>query len=347
MTVLDDEIDLTMSIALDELMASHMDLRQLEAFAAVMSAGSITGAARLLGRSQPALTRLIQDLEASLGFDLLHRSGPRVTTTEKGLRFYQEVEPVMAWLRQLRERAESIALDRPRSLSIASIASFAVGMLPAVLRRLDASGLPEQVHIRTSIAEQVVHNVATQVSEIGITSLPVDHPALEIHWIGEAPCVAAVAADDPLAQAERIPLAALNGRRLITMANPFRWRRRVDLALRRQGVTPAAILDTNTSNTAIMSARAGLGIAIVEPVIAYGMPVEGIVIRPIDVTISFLWAVVTPNGRPLTPLVSGLIDGLAEISRETIPGFVMHPATARDRLTADVFGSAEAVVDGP
>lgn len=319
-----------------------MDLKQLEAFAAVMSAGSITGAAKLLGRSQPALTRLIQDLETSLGFGLLHRAGPRVTPTEQGLRFHQEVEPVMAWLRQLRERADAIALDRPRSLSVASIASFSVGMLPMALRDLDAGGLPAQIHIRTAIAEQVVQAVATQVSEIGITSLPVDHPALEIHWIGEAPCVAAVAADDPLATAERIPLSALAGRRLITMANPFRWRRRVDLALRERGVVPGAILDTNTSNTAIMSARAGLGIAIVEPVIAYGMPVDGVAIRPIDVPISFFWAVVTPYGRPLTALVSGLIDRLDEISRETLPGFVRHAATARDRLMADAFGPVAA-----
>ena len=212
-----------------------MDLKQLEAFAAVMSAGSITGAARLLGRSQPALTRLIQDLETSLGFGLLHRAGPRVTPTEQGLRFHQEVEPVMAWLRQLRERADAIALDRPRSLSVASIASFSVGMLPTALQRLGECVLPQQIHIRTALAEQVVQAVATQVSEIGITSLPVDHPALEIHWIGEAPCVAAVAADDPLAAAERIPLSALAGRRLITMANPFRWRRRVDLALKQRG----------------------------------------------------------------------------------------------------------------
>lgn len=313
-----------------------MDLRQLEAFAAVMSAGSITGAARLLGRSQPALTRLIQDLENSLGFSLLHRSGPRVTTTAQGLRFYQEVEPVLAWLRQLRERADAIALDKPRSLSIASIASFSVGMLPAALRRLGLDNLPDQVHIRTAIAEQVVQDIATQVSEIGITSLPVDHPALEIHWIGEAPCVAAVATDDPLARHDCVPLSALAGRRLITLANPFRWRRRVDLALESRGVTPTAVLDTNTSNAAIMSARAGLGVALIEPIIAYGMPVEGVVIRPIDVNISFLWAIVTPYGRPLAAQVSGLIDKFDEIARETIPGFVRHPAEARQQLVADL-----------
>lgn len=313
-----------------------MDLRQLEAFAAVMSAGSITGAARLLGRSQPALTRLIQDLENSLGFSLLHRSGPRVTTTEQGLRFYQEVEPVLAWLRQLRERADAIAADKPRSLSIASIASFSVGMLPAALRRLGLDNIPDQIHIRTAIAEQVVQDIATQVSEIGITSLPVDHPALEIHWIGEAPCVAAIASDDPLAELDCVPLSALAGRRLITLANPFRWRRRVDLALEANGVTPAAVLDTNTSNAAIMSARAGLGVALIEPIIAYGMPVEGVVIRPIDVKISFLWAIVTPYGRPLAAQVSGLIDRFDELARETIPGFVRHPAEARQQLVADL-----------
>jgi DNA-binding transcriptional LysR family regulator len=315
-----------------------MDLRQLEAFAAVMSAGSITGAARLLGRSQPALTRLIQELEGALGFSLLHRSGPRITPTQQGLRFHQEVEPVIAWLRHLRERAGAIAADKPRSLEIASIASFSAGMLPAALQRLGHDALPEQVHIRTALAEQVVQSVATHVAEIGVTSLPVDHPALEIHWIGEAPCVAAVRSDDPLADAATIPLAAIAGRRLITMANPFRWRRRVDVALADAGVLPSGILDTNTSNTAMMAARAGLGIAIIEPVIAYGMPIEGVAIRPLDVPISFFWGVVTPYGKPLTALVEGLVGMLETLAHETLPGFVKHPATARDRLMADIFG---------
>ena len=44
-----------------------MEPRQLEAFAAVMSTGSVTGAARLLARSQPAITRLVQELEAEVG----------------------------------------------------------------------------------------------------------------------------------------------------------------------------------------------------------------------------------------------------------------------------------------
>ena len=48
-----------------------MELRQLEAFAAVMSTGSVTAAGRVLGRSQPAVTRLVQELEAEIGYPLV------------------------------------------------------------------------------------------------------------------------------------------------------------------------------------------------------------------------------------------------------------------------------------
>uniref|UniRef100_UPI003100ADF6 helix-turn-helix domain-containing protein n=1 Tax=Neorhizobium sp. EC2-8 TaxID=3129230 RepID=UPI003100ADF6 len=64
--------------------AEYLDTKQLEAFIAVMSIGSMTGAAKALGKSQPVITRLIQDLEHDLGFSVLHRNGPRIAPTEQG-----------------------------------------------------------------------------------------------------------------------------------------------------------------------------------------------------------------------------------------------------------------------
>ena len=53
----------------------RLDLRVLRAAVAVRDAGSVTLAARRLGTSQPALSRLIATLEAELGFALFSRSG--------------------------------------------------------------------------------------------------------------------------------------------------------------------------------------------------------------------------------------------------------------------------------
>ena len=298
---------------------SPFDFRQLESFAAVMSAGSITGAAKLTGRSQPAVTRLVQELEAEIGFPLLHRSGPRITPTANGIRFHSEVERALLSFEQMRVRAEAIARSEAGPLAIAAIPALAAGLVPAALARL-GDILPAQIQLQSQSAEAVVQSVLTGRAEIGFASLPFDHPGLHTHWIAEAPCVALLAADDPFAASATLPIAALAERRLLTMANPFRLRRRVQDALDEHGIVPLATIATNASINAAALVRAGLGIAVVEPVTAYGVTVDGVVVRPLDVAIPFLWGAVSPIGLPPTATAAALLAQVQDIAVATLPG---------------------------
>lgn len=172
-----------------------MELRQLEAFAAVMSTGSVTAAGKLLGRSQPAISRLIQDLEAEIGYALFTRSGPRVSPTEQGFLLYEDVEHTLISLRQIRTRAEEIARGEARPLRLAATSALAAGLLPAALA--DDAELGRHIQIRSASPEQVVHAVLTGAADLGVSSLPLEHRGVTVHWIGEAACVAAVQAGDP------------------------------------------------------------------------------------------------------------------------------------------------------
>jgi DNA-binding transcriptional LysR family regulator len=311
---------------------SHFDIRQLETFAAVMSTGSITGAARLTGQSQPTVTRLVQELEAEIGFGLLHRAGPRITPTANGIRFHQEVERALMSLDQIRAQVQAIAQAEAAPLAIAATPALAGGIVPHVLARL-AKTLPNKVQLDSAPAEVVVQSVLSGRAAVGLTSLPFDHPGLTTHWIGQAACVALLASDDPLAEQPVLPLAALAARRLLTMANPFRLRGRIQAALERQGVTPPAQLATNTTMNAALLVRAGLGIAVVEPATAYGAPIEGVVVRPLDVEIPFLWGVVTPARQPCPPLVADLIDAVHDCAAELLPGFRLCDPAERAALS--------------
>lgn len=318
---------------------NDLDLRQLDAFSAVMSAGSITGAARLLGRSQPATTRLIQDLEESLGYPLFHRNGPRISPTEQGVLFFEEVERLLVSLKHIRERAGAIGRGEARPFEVAATPALSIGLVPDALAAMGAGTLPRLLHIQSLSAENVVQTLLARAADFGIASLPIEHPGLDVHWIGEAPCVAAVAAGSELAARDTIRIADLAGACVITMANPYRLRRRVNEAIAQAGVTPLRVIDTNASLTALSLARAGLGVAIVEPASACGLLPEGLVLKPLDVHIPFLFGTVSPAAKPLSSTLIAFNDALREVAARRLPGFRLHEAGKREALADAVYGA--------
>lgn len=314
-----------------------MDLRQLEAFAAVMSAGSVTAAGKMLGRSQPSVTRAIQELELELGFALFERSGPKVTPTQKAFMMYGEVESALLGIRNIRQHALQIAAEENRQIKLVAISALASGLLPAALARLPESLRPRQIQLQSMSPENVVQAVLSKTMDLGAVSLPMEHRGLEIHWIGEAPCVAVLPVDSPLASQARLSMELLAGQTLVTMANPYRFRRRIDKAFADAGYGTPHMLDSNTSLVAMQMARAGLGIALVDPFTAHGVPVDGVVVRPIACNIPFFFGLISAFASPLSDVARALVDEVAQTARRLLPEMAMHEASAHDALLQSIY----------
>ncbi|MBD9419101.1 LysR family transcriptional regulator [Achromobacter sp. ACM04] len=323
-----------------------MELRQLEAFAAVMSTGSVTAAGRLLGRSQPAISRLLQELEAEIGYPLFARSGPRVTPTEQGFLLYDDVERALAGMQQIRSRADEIARGQAQPLLMAATSALAAGLVPDALKRIEDRVGAARIQLRSASPERVVHAVLSGAAQLGATSLPLEHRGLTVHWIGQAPCVVALPENDPLAQQAVVPVAALAGRRMITMANPYRLRRRLDAALAQNAQTLGA-METNSSVNALAAVRAGLGVSVLEPITAYGAPMPGVAIRPIDLDIPFFFGVITPQSQTLTPACQAMADALAQAAAALLPGFALHDAAEHSALLQSIYGDDAPLTESP
>ena len=323
-----------------------MELKQLEAFVAVLSAGSITAAARLLDRSQPAVTRLIQDLENEIGFELLHRNGPRITPTQRGIRFHAEAERLVTGIGRIRERAKAIATEEALPIEIVAIPAFASGFVPLALSRIPQHTLPSRLHIRSAPAEIGIQSVLARTADLCVASLPAEQPGLETHALAQAPCVVAVASSDPLAEKEVIAITDLAQRCLITMANPFRLRRRVDQALQAHGVQVSRVIDTNAAMVALQLTACGAGVAIIGPVTAYGVSLKGVEIRPLDVDIPFLWGVFSAVSRPLPETARTFIQLFAETTRSAIPGLIQHDPGRSELVRDAIFGAGNRIQAG-
>jgi len=312
-----------------------LDLRQLEAFAAVALAGSVTSGAQLLGRSQPSVTRQIQELEAELGFTLLQRGGRRLSLTERGARFHAEVERHLGGLQELRRKAEGILQGGPASLTVASIPAFAAGLLPRALA--EVSEITETPTELLAIGgAEVVRSVLSRLADLGFVSLPLREEGLTLHWAVEVPCIAVLRADDPLASEAVLPLHRLATERVITTANQYRPRQHVEDALqevaREIGRPRTVPLVTSTSFGALGAVRAGLGIALVEPLTPLGAPLQGLVLRPLDRDLPFRYGAVTATDRPLRPLVAQILERLLGLLEAEVPGLRLIETASAELL---------------
>ena len=136
-----------------------ISLRTLEAFRSVMTAGSMSGAARVLGTSQPNVTRLIRQLEQEVGFPVLRRHNRGVVPTAEGSALYAEVERAFRGLADINRVARDIERFRGGQISIASIVGPMVRVMPLLAQRWqeqhDEINLTLEFHDQASVIDQV------------------------------------------------------------------------------------------------------------------------------------------------------------------------------------------------
>ena len=68
----------------------------MQTFVRAVDGGSLSAAARALGKSLAAVSRTVSQLEERLGVQLLHRSTRKLTLTEAGTAFYESAKRILA-----------------------------------------------------------------------------------------------------------------------------------------------------------------------------------------------------------------------------------------------------------
>jgi DNA-binding transcriptional LysR family regulator len=95
-------------------------MEEIEAFLAVIEAGSQSAAARRLGRSLQSVNRALLALEQRVGVELVRRTTRKSFATEAGLAFYRRVKPAFAEISEARLEAASRRVEPSGLLRIAA-----------------------------------------------------------------------------------------------------------------------------------------------------------------------------------------------------------------------------------
>ena len=114
-------------------------LGDIEIFAAVVEAGSMTAAAQRLGLAVPVISKRMQRLEAKLGARLLERSTRRIVLTEAGQGFHHRVGRILEAFEEAISFASDVSTSMSGTLRVLAPSSFGrMHVAPHMPRFLEA-----------------------------------------------------------------------------------------------------------------------------------------------------------------------------------------------------------------
>jgi DNA-binding transcriptional LysR family regulator len=205
------------------------ELAELRAFCAAVDLGSLGKAARLLGVSQPALSKRLQGLEALSGSRLLERSTRGVVPTATGRQLYEAARKLLAEAEAIEALMEGLDAD-VAPVRLAASPTMAEFVLPPMLVELESRHerhLSVELSIANSRAARAL--VLEGRAELGVVA--VDGSGSQATDLCESPfyedeIVVAVPEGHPWAALDEIDPAELVATRMI-MRDPGASSRRV------------------------------------------------------------------------------------------------------------------------
>lgn len=269
-----------------------MDIKQLTYFRAIVTEGHITGAAKRLFMTQPALSQQLKLLEGELGVKLVERGSRRISLTEAGHLLYDRAGQMLDILHTTTAELKELHEGYKGSLSIGSIASSGVTLLPDLIRSFHK----QYPNIKFQLWEGDTHRILELLSngliEVGIVrsvfdlelyhsvNLPPEPMivAMSQEWVGEE-------------EAAHISMDEISDKPLLLHRSNELM---ITECCQRFGFEPQIICKGDDVRSLLVLANKGLGLAIV-PKSALGLvPSHTLIYReiidaPIKIKKSVIW----------------------------------------------------------
>ncbi len=286
-----------------------MNAKQLAAFRAVMLAGSMSEASEMLYVSQPAVSRLIKDLEESLGFALFERRSSRLFPTPEAHAFFVEVRRHFIGLDNLTQAADQIRMNKRGRLRIAAMPALAFSCLPRVVSRFLQGREDVSLSLAPHNSVEVTNLLGAHQADLGIVMLPVESSEISFGPCYEVECRCVAPAGHRFEAQAEVAAAALNREPFITIGEQNTVTRfRIDAALKASLVKPDQHIETPLFVTVQALVAQGLGVSIIDPFTAELHAAQGGVSRPFKPSIPFYFGFITPLNRPPAGLAQEFIS---------------------------------------
>ncbi|GGX01756.1 LysR family transcriptional regulator [Pigmentiphaga litoralis] len=257
-----------------------MDLRELRYFLEVVNRQSYTAAAEALFVTQPNVSKMIKQMEVSLGAPLLVKEGRRLSLTDAGRVVYQRGQELLAMHAQM--LAEVADLDQlTHGELVMGIPPLSNGLLAPLIATFHRKYPGIELKLFEKGSRTVEDELRAGTLEVGAMLLPVDDE-FDTLPICRYPLQLIAPADSPWAGRTSVRLADLAQEPFIFYGEGFVLNEVVHAACVRAGFTPRIAGRSSQWDFVASMVEAGVGIALLPELFGMQLNRSRFVVLPID-----------------------------------------------------------------
>jgi DNA-binding transcriptional LysR family regulator len=297
-----------------------MQIRHLEVFHAIMLAGSVSAAARLLNISQPAATRLLLRAEDELGYKLFARVKGRLIATSEARILHVESGRVLTGLENLRKLSRNLGSSRTGHLRIAAAPALCVDLIPVAITKLRKSHPRASFSVEARQYSDLLRVVVTHDVDIGFGFNAQPHPGLDITPFAQGRFYGIF----PAALSARLPNTVNAG---VFKRHPYiglgsedplgpTSSARLNAALKVIGLDLRPIVEVKSNQIALSLVQRGAGVAIVDQYTAATCDAARVVVRRLGFHVPFAVHSMRARNHPTSVLAKDFVTVLAQTEKE-------------------------------
>jgi len=299
-----------------------LDLQSVRIVRAIAEHGSISGAARALGYSQPAVSQHLRRAEQRLGVPLVVRAGRGIRLTEPGMVLARHAHAISRALDAARGELSELVGLRTGTVRIAAFPTASSTIVPRLLGTLRDAHPGLTVTYVEAEPPEALGMLRDGLVDLAITfAYPGDRA--DPHRESEGPVETVPLFTEPvvIALPESHPLAADGGPVELARLGAERWiagcplcRGHLLAACEAVGVEPDIELETDNAVAVLNLVASGLGVALLPRLaLATATPPEGAVVRATVPSSDRSIHVVVQYGSRRVPSIAAVLDAVVAL----------------------------------
>ena len=277
-----------------------------------MTCGTTARAAELIHTSQPAVSRLIGQLEATLRLRLFVRERARLHPTPEAKALFVETTRLYAGLDRLRERAAAMRSGQGVVLHVTAYPAMGYGPMPRMIARLRQEFPALTVSLDIVSSPEVRDRVMSGRSDIGFAAEEIDTHGLSTTVVQSSRAQLAVPVGHRLAGRRRVRIAELAGEPFIALAPVDVARRALTALMSKAGQELQVAIETPYSLNVATFVAEGAGIGLVNPLALASYQSPRIVLVNLTEEIRFNALALHPVGVVLPAQARRLVELMSQ-----------------------------------